>query len=56
MSMEKAKEIVKNLKMTILKMNTSDGMYSDNPMFKRPRAKRSDLIKIKNNLIKKYKL
>ena len=53
MSMKKATEIVKNLKMTILKMNTSDGMYSDNPMFKRPRAKRSDLIRLKNNLIVK---
>ena len=56
MTKEKANEIVNNLKQTLNKMSTSDGIYSDNPMFKIPRAKRSDLIKKKNELIKKYNL
>jgi len=56
MSKERAKKIIANLNITISKMTTSDGIHSDNAMFKKPRAKRSELIKIKNNLIKKYKL
>tara|TARA_R100001594_G_scaffold57678_1_gene91592 strand:+ start:792 stop:959 length:168 start_codon:yes stop_codon:yes gene_type:complete len=54
MTKEKAIEIITNLERTISKMGKSDGMYSDNAMFKRPRAKRSDLIKKKNELTKKY--
>jgi len=56
MTKEKAKEIIYNLDMTISKMSTDNGIQSKNAMFKKPRAKRSELIKIKNNLIKKYKL
>ncbi len=54
MTKEKAIEIITNLERTISKMGKSDGMYSDNAMFKRPRAKRADLIKKKNELTKKY--
>ena len=54
MTKEKAIEIVDNLKKTLDKIKGSDGIHSDNPMFKRPRAKRSDLIR--KALIKKYKL
>ena len=52
----KAIEIVNNLKKTLDKIKGSDGIHSDNPMFKMPRAKRSDLIKKRKELIKKYKL
>ena len=53
---EKAQNIVKMLSGTIKRMAKSDGLYSDNPMFKKPRAKRSDLIKKKKEIIKKYEL
>lgn len=56
MSKEKAIEIIKNLNITLSKMGINDGLRSANSMFQKPRAKRSDLIKIKTNLIKKYKL
>tara|TARA_R110001592_G_C12745127_1_gene711352 strand:+ start:218 stop:397 length:180 start_codon:yes stop_codon:yes gene_type:complete len=56
MTKEKAIEIVDNLKKTLDKIKGSDGIHSDNPMFKMPRAKRSDLIKKRKELIKKYKL
>ena len=56
MTKEKALEIIKNLKQTIQKMGISNNIHSDNPMFKIPRAKRSDLIKKKKELIKKYNL
>jgi len=56
MSKEKAIEIVKNLNITLSKMGTSDGLHSANSMFQKPRAKRSDLIKKKNQLIKKHNL
>ncbi len=53
---DRASNIVKMLNYTISKMGNSDGMYGDNPMFKKPRAKKSDLIKKRNEIIKKYKL
>ena len=53
---EKVIEIINNLNHTLSKMNAYDGIHSDNPMFRRPRAKRSDLIKKRKELIKKYKL
>ena len=56
MTKEKAIEIVNNLKRTLKHMTTGNTISSDNPMFKAPRAKRSDLIKKKNDLIKKYNL
>ena len=56
MTKEKSIEIVNNLKQTLAKMGSTDGLYSDNPMFKMPRAKRSDLLKKKKELIKKYNL
>jgi hypothetical protein len=56
MTKEKATEIVNNLKQTLSKMGKSNGIHSDLAMFKGPRAKRSDLIKKKNELIKKYDL
>jgi len=56
MAKEKAIEIINNLKRTLHTMKTGDGVRSDNPMFKPPRAKRSDLIKKRKELIKKYKL
>ena len=56
MTKEKAIEIVDNLKKTLDKIKGNDGIYSDNPMFRMPRAKRSDLIKKRKELIKKYKL
>lgn len=56
MSIEKAKKIVKMLTKTILKMSKSDGLYSDNKMFQKPRAKKSELINKKKQIIKNYKL
>ena len=56
MTKEKAVEIVDNLKKTLDKIKGSDGIQSDNPMFRMPKAKRSDLIKKRKELIKKYKL
>ena len=56
MTKERAQNIVNMLNITIKKMSKYDGIYSDDPMFKRPRAKRSDLIKKRKELIKKYKL
>ena len=56
MSKEKAKEIVKMLTKTLNKMKGSDGMYSDNKMFVRPKAKKSDLISKIKEIEKRYKL
>ena len=56
MTKEKAIEIVNNLTKTLKKMGKKNIISSENPMFKQPRAKRSDLVKKKNELIKKYKL
>ena len=56
MTKEKAIEIINNLTQTLKKMGKSDGIYSDNPMFKLPRAKRSDLKRKRQELIKKYNL
>ena len=57
MSKKKAIEVIKNLIRTINKMNKFDNVISsDKEMFKVPKAKRSDLIKKKNEVIKKYKL
>ena len=57
MSKKKAIEVIKNLIRTINKMNKFDNViFSDKEMFKVPKAKRSDLIKKKNEVIKKYKL
>jgi len=56
MSKEKALEIIDNLTKTISKMGKSDGIYSDNPMFKGPRAKKSDLIKTRKKLKEKWKI
>ena len=53
---EKAKEIVKMLTRTLSKMKGSDGMYSDNKMFVRPTAKKSDLINKIKEIKEKYKL
>jgi len=56
MTKEKAKEIVKNLEQTLSRMSKTDGIRPDNPMFKLPRPKRSDLLRKKNELINQYKL
>jgi hypothetical protein len=56
MSKEKAKEIVKMLTDTLSKLDKSDGIYSDKVMFKRPKAKRSDITNKIKELTKKYKL
>lgn len=56
MSKEKAKEIIEMLNKTLSKLSKSDGMYSDNAMFKRPKAKRSDITNKIKELEKKYKL
>tara|TARA_R110000851_G_scaffold43501_1_gene107481 strand:+ start:207 stop:377 length:171 start_codon:yes stop_codon:yes gene_type:complete len=56
MTKEKAREIVKNLNQTLSKMGDNDGLHSANSMFKMPRAKRSDLIKKRNEIIKQNKL
>jgi hypothetical protein len=56
MTKEKAAKIVKNIEQTLSKMGKSEFAYADNPMFKQPRAKRSDLIKKKKEIIKKYNL
>ena len=56
MTKEKAKEIVKNLEQTLSRMSKTDGVRSDNPMFRLPRPKRSDLLRKKKELIDKYKL
>jgi hypothetical protein len=56
MSKEKAKEIVKMLTRTLNKIKGSDGMYSDNKMFVRPKAKKSDLISKIKEIEKKYNL
>jgi len=56
MSKEKAKEIIEMLTKTLNKLDKSDGMYSDNVMFKRPKAKRSDITNKIKEIEKKYKL
>tara|TARA_R110002167_G_C12294271_1_gene616466 strand:- start:68 stop:238 length:171 start_codon:yes stop_codon:yes gene_type:complete len=56
MTIEKAKEIVRELESTISRMKKSKLIEAANPMFKGPRAKKSDLIKKKNELKKKYKI
>ena len=56
MTKEKAIKIVNNLKQTLNKMGTSDGIHPINTMFKAPRAKRSDLIKKKKELMTKYNI
>jgi len=55
MSKEKAIKIVGLLTNTIDKMGLSDGMYSDNEMFRGPRAKRSDLIRKRKEVKRKIK-
>jgi|TARA_R100001530_G_scaffold68532_2_gene48728 hypothetical protein len=55
MSRRKAKEIIKMLTNTLDKLSTSDGLYSDREMFKRPKAKRSDITKKIKELKRKYK-
>tara|TARA_R110002020_G_scaffold42096_4_gene123662 strand:+ start:777 stop:947 length:171 start_codon:yes stop_codon:yes gene_type:complete len=56
MTIEKAKKIVRELEGTISKMKKNVVMESINPMFKAPRAKKSDLVRKKNELKKKYKI
>ena len=56
MTKKKAIEIIKNINQTVKKMGKSSTIHSDNPMFKHPRAKSSDLIKKRNILKKKYDL
>tara|TARA_R100001463_G_scaffold13104_3_gene35141 strand:- start:780 stop:950 length:171 start_codon:yes stop_codon:yes gene_type:complete len=56
MTIEKAKEIVRELEGTISRMKKNVVTESINPMFKAPRAKKSDLIKKRNELKKKYKI
>ena len=56
MTKVRALEIIYNLNQTLSKMGKSNGIHSDLAMFKGPRAKRSDLVKKKNELIKKYNL
>ena len=56
MSIERAKAIIKNIERTIEKMTTSDGTQPANSMFKMPRARKSDLVKKRIQLKKKYKL
>jgi len=54
--LNKVIEILNNLTLTINKMSTYDGIQNKSEMFKVPKAKRSDLIGIKKNLMKKYDL
>jgi hypothetical protein len=56
MSKQKAIEICENLKQTIKKMIPSTQLEHKNETYETPRACKSTLIKIKNKLIKKYKL
>ena len=55
MSKERAVEIVRLLTHTINRMDLSDGLYSDNDMFKGPRARRSDLLKKRKEIKRKIK-
>jgi hypothetical protein len=55
MSKERAKEIIKMLTNTLNKLGESDGFYSDNAMFNRPKAKRSDITKKIKEIKRKYK-
>ena len=54
--LKRALEILENLTLTINKMSISDGIQNKSEMFKVPKAKKSDLIGIKKNLIKQYNL
>jgi hypothetical protein len=56
MTIKKAKEIIRELEGTISRMKKSKVIDSVNPMFKAPRAKKSDLIRKKNELKKKYNI
>lgn len=56
MTIKKAKEIVRELEGTISRMKKNVVIESMNPMFKAPRAKKSDLVRKKNELKKKYKI
>jgi hypothetical protein len=52
-----AKEIVKNLTQTIDKMTChSSSIEHKNEVFELPRAKKTELLKIKNKYIKKYNI
>ena len=55
-TLAQANEIVKILTKTLNKMKGSDGIYSDNKMFVRPKAKKSDLISKIKEIEKRYKL
>ena len=57
MTKQKAIEIVKNLNRTIKTMGR-DGIQprTDHDIFKLPRPKKSDLVKKRNSIIKKYNL
>ena len=57
MTKQRAIEIVKNFSRTIETMGR-DGIQprTDHDIFKLPRPKKSDLIRKRNELIKKYKL
>jgi len=52
-----AKEIVKNLTQTIDKMTChSSSIEHKNEVFELPRAKKTELLRIKNKYIKKYNI
>jgi hypothetical protein len=47
--------IISELNTTLDNMSASDGVHSDNPMFKGPRAKRSELLKKRKEVKSKMK-
>ena len=53
---QRAIEICNNLNMTLNRMGDSDGVHSDNPMFKQPRPKRSTLASKRRSIIIKYSI
>ena len=53
MSIQKAIEICKNLTITIENMKPNTFLRNENQIFEIPRAKKSELVKIKNRLTKK---
>ena len=56
MTKKKAQKIVDMLIITINKMGTRESIHPVQSMFKSPRAKRSDLMNKKKQLIKQYSL
>ena len=56
MSREKAIEICKNLTQTISKMPSKIKYQSQSSAYKSPSAKKTDLQKIRKDLVSKYKI